>query len=238
MVRIRVAKVQDAAAIARVHVQSGLTTYRGIVPADYPASLSEAAHPLLWQGRLTRNISVFVAEIEGDMVGFARAGAIREPLDAYRAELYTLICSRRCRDSALAWLSYVPSSTISFRKALKACLSGCSKQNRPSASTRRPVPRPLTANRSRLETFCCPKLLLAGPICRTPGRSGSAINPRERLFGPSEEPSRERLTLPPTNPSTIRNDCPTRVRSVTSLPPRILPVPLGADSVQMLHESL
>jgi hypothetical protein len=47
MVLVRAAKEQDASAIAHVHVQSWLTTYSGIVPDDYLASLNEAERVLL-----------------------------------------------------------------------------------------------------------------------------------------------------------------------------------------------
>lgn len=87
---IRLAEVRDAAAIAHVHVQSWLTTYRGLVPEEYLTSLNEAERIPIWKEWLTRDISVFVAEIEGNIVGFAGGGPIREPLAAYDAELYTI----------------------------------------------------------------------------------------------------------------------------------------------------
>jgi GNAT superfamily N-acetyltransferase len=90
MSSIRLAEVRDAAAIARVHVKSWLTTYKGLVPEEYLASLNEAERVPLWQEWLTRDISVFVAENEGKIVGFAGGGPIREPLAAYDAELYTI----------------------------------------------------------------------------------------------------------------------------------------------------
>lgn len=90
MASIRVAEVRDAAAIAHVHVQSWLTTYEGIVPRTYLATLDETERVLLWQEWLTREISVFVAEHEGRVVGFAAGGSIREPLQNYDSELYSL----------------------------------------------------------------------------------------------------------------------------------------------------
>jgi L-amino acid N-acyltransferase YncA len=90
MSSIRLAEMRDAAAIAHVHVQSWLTTYRGLVPEEYLASLNEAERVPLWQEWLTRDIRVFVAEVEGKIVGFASGGPIREPLAAYDAELYTI----------------------------------------------------------------------------------------------------------------------------------------------------
>jgi L-amino acid N-acyltransferase YncA len=90
MASIRLAQVQDAAAIAHVHVQSWLTTYKGMVPAEYLASLREADRVPAWQEWLTRDIGVFVAEVDGKIVGFAAGGPIREPIAAYDAELYSI----------------------------------------------------------------------------------------------------------------------------------------------------
>jgi GNAT superfamily N-acetyltransferase len=90
MAKIRLAEVRDAAAIAHVHVQSWLTTYKGLVPQEYLASLNEAERVPLWQDWLTRGIIVFVAEIEGKVVGFSGGGAILESVKPYEAELYTL----------------------------------------------------------------------------------------------------------------------------------------------------
>ena len=90
MTSIRVAEVRDAAGIAYVHVHSWLTTYEGIVPQDYLATLNEAERVPLWRDWLTRGANVFVAEEQGKVVGFAGGGPIREPLEDYDAELYTL----------------------------------------------------------------------------------------------------------------------------------------------------
>ena len=90
MALIRVAQLQDAAAISHVHVQSWLSTYRGIVPSQYLASLKEADRIPQWQEWLTRDICAFVAEIDGSIVAFAAAGPIREPLASCDAELYSI----------------------------------------------------------------------------------------------------------------------------------------------------
>lgn len=52
--------------------------------------MDEAERVPLWQDWLTRDISVFVAEADGQVVGFAGGGPIREPMQGYDAELYTL----------------------------------------------------------------------------------------------------------------------------------------------------
>jgi GNAT superfamily N-acetyltransferase len=102
MVSIRVARLQDAAAIAHVHVQSWLETYEGIVPKEYLASLNESEWVPLWQDWLTGDSTVLIAEIDGEgVVGFAGGGPIREALDSYDSELYTLYLLRRVQGCGL-----------------------------------------------------------------------------------------------------------------------------------------
>lgn len=75
MMHIRKAAVEDAAAIAKVHVDSWRTTYKGIMPSDYLNSLSYEKRTVLWE----RNIEekgdyVVVAETDiGNITGFGTA---------------------------------------------------------------------------------------------------------------------------------------------------------------------
>jgi L-amino acid N-acyltransferase YncA len=101
MVSIRSAEVQDAAAIAHVHVQSWLTTYAGVVPAEYLASLNVAERIPLWQDWLQRDLCVHVAELEGVVVGFASGGPIREPLGEYKAEMYAIYLLRSAQGDGI-----------------------------------------------------------------------------------------------------------------------------------------
>ncbi|MFT4112359.1 GNAT family N-acetyltransferase [Silvibacterium sp.] len=91
---IRLADMRDAAAIAHVHVQSWLTTYKGLVPDSYLATLQEAERIPLWQKWLALDVDIFVADLDGAVVGFACGSAIREPLRHYDAELYSLYLLR------------------------------------------------------------------------------------------------------------------------------------------------
>ena len=129
MVSIRVAEVRDAAAIAHVHVQSWLTTYRGILPKEYLASLNEAERVPLWQDWLTHDVSVFVAEIDGEVVGFAGGGALREAFQPYDSELYTLYLLREVQARGLgkALLSAVANALM--QKGHKRMLVWVLEQN-------------------------------------------------------------------------------------------------------------
>ena len=92
---IRKADIEDAAAIAHVHVESWKTTYAGIVSDVFLASLNKEVRTQSWQEQiLTANISILVAEDETGIFGFAAGGKIREELDDYDAELYAIYLLR------------------------------------------------------------------------------------------------------------------------------------------------
>lgn len=90
MISIRAATAEDAGAIARVHVESWKTTYSGIVPEAYLAGLDEILRTKLWQEWLAADSLVLVAERNGQVVGFANAGANRAAPEGCDAELYAI----------------------------------------------------------------------------------------------------------------------------------------------------
>jgi ribosomal protein S18 acetylase RimI-like enzyme len=91
---IRFALIQDALAIARVHVASWQTTYRGMVAAEILDNLSVESRFDYWQKFITqaegRQSCLFVAEENDQIVGFCSAGPGREPIPGYTAELYAI----------------------------------------------------------------------------------------------------------------------------------------------------
>jgi GNAT superfamily N-acetyltransferase len=91
---IRTATTADVSAIARVHVESWRTTYKGLVPDDYLASLAYKHRELLWREVLSRPGGqglVYVAEdAPGDIVGFASGGPERSGDPVYTGELYAI----------------------------------------------------------------------------------------------------------------------------------------------------
>jgi GNAT superfamily N-acetyltransferase len=93
-VEIRAAYPSDAAAVAKVHVDSWRTTYRGIVPDDFLAALSYEQRERLWRGILSPASSssfVYVAEDPaGQIVGFASGGPARDADPDYSGELYAI----------------------------------------------------------------------------------------------------------------------------------------------------
>jgi GNAT superfamily N-acetyltransferase len=92
---VRPAEVEDAAAIARVHVATWRSTYRGLLPDDFLASLDEAGYEERWRRILDDGSGrVFVAADGRDVVGFASGGRERAGEGGYAGELYAIYVLR------------------------------------------------------------------------------------------------------------------------------------------------
>jgi GNAT superfamily N-acetyltransferase len=88
---VRAATIDDAAAIARVHVASWRSTYRNLLPADFLDSLTESAYADRWTRFIAEPANrVYVVESEGELVGFASAGHERAGETGYQGELYAI----------------------------------------------------------------------------------------------------------------------------------------------------
>ena len=93
-IRIRKANPADAGLMARVHIDSTRTIYKGIMPDEYLASLSYGDRESRWVQILTADqapTSNLVAETDGgEIVGFDGGGPEREGDSTYRGELYAI----------------------------------------------------------------------------------------------------------------------------------------------------
>jgi GNAT superfamily N-acetyltransferase len=92
---VRRARIEDAAAIARVHVDSWRSTYAGMLPEKMLLRLSSAAHEQRWWrhvlGRFRGRHYVYVVEDPKDgVVGFASGGRTRGRGLDYGGEIYAL----------------------------------------------------------------------------------------------------------------------------------------------------
>jgi ribosomal protein S18 acetylase RimI-like enzyme len=77
--RVETAVLEDAHAIAAVHVASWQVAYAGLLPAEYLASLSVAQREATWKESLERgNPQLLVARSERDVVGFVAFGPSRD----------------------------------------------------------------------------------------------------------------------------------------------------------------
>jgi ribosomal protein S18 acetylase RimI-like enzyme len=98
---VRPAVLDDAAAIARVHVASWRTTYRGLLPDDFLASLGEEPYTDRWRRVIGDGLSrVFVVDEQRrgqprgspdeGVVGFASCGRERAGESGFAGELYAI----------------------------------------------------------------------------------------------------------------------------------------------------
>lgn len=88
MMTIREARLEDAEAIARVHVASWKTTYPGLVPQAHLDALRVEDGIVRWQERLDGHGPLtLVAEDEAAVFGFASGGAMLHPIDGFDGEL-------------------------------------------------------------------------------------------------------------------------------------------------------
>lgn len=93
MTTIRSATPEDAAQIARVHVQTWRSTYPGLVPDSILVGMSVERHEAMWRRSIEHpgGDAVIVAEDAGDgVVGFASCGALRAAKLPFAGEVYTL----------------------------------------------------------------------------------------------------------------------------------------------------
>jgi ribosomal protein S18 acetylase RimI-like enzyme len=88
---IRLALPNDAAEIARVHVDSWRSSYRGLLADEFLDSLSEAGYTDRWRRVIGDGASlVFVVEGADGVVGFASGGRERAGESGYEGELYAI----------------------------------------------------------------------------------------------------------------------------------------------------
>lgn len=93
---IREARLQDAKAIAQVHVNAWKTTYSGILPTAYIERQTYAKRCDRWKKMLEASMTeitdhaIYVAEFEGEIIGFVDGGKQRSANSLYQGEIYAL----------------------------------------------------------------------------------------------------------------------------------------------------
>ncbi len=78
---VRLARIEDAPAIAKIHIKTWQCAYRGQIPDDFLDQLSVEKRTQVWQERLAdenSKIKTLVAEREGVIIGFCSIGPNRE----------------------------------------------------------------------------------------------------------------------------------------------------------------
>jgi ribosomal protein S18 acetylase RimI-like enzyme len=88
---VRPAESEDAGEIARVHVATWRSAYRGLLTDEFLASLSEANYTERWKRVIDEGSNrVFVVEEPDGIAGFASGGRERAGETWFTGELYAL----------------------------------------------------------------------------------------------------------------------------------------------------
>ena len=88
---IREAKSEDVTGIAKVHVDSWRTTYKGIVSDEYLKGLTYESKRKMWESAISRG-GVYVAVNEkNEVVGFSCGGLDQSgDYPSYKGKIYTI----------------------------------------------------------------------------------------------------------------------------------------------------
>ena len=88
---IRPSKSSDAHSMSRIYVQTWQDTYLSVVPYGYLLTMSVSRHEKAFHNELqNRQITSFVAENAGRVIGFITGGHERRGDQIYSGEIYTL----------------------------------------------------------------------------------------------------------------------------------------------------
>ena len=91
-IALRIAKPDDARAIAEIHVAAWRAAYRGLMPDEFLAALSLEERTAMWSGILSRPSPsrVALAEMDGALAGFCSYGPTRDDESPDVAEIYAV----------------------------------------------------------------------------------------------------------------------------------------------------
>ena len=164
---IRRAELNDAAPIARVHVDSWRSSYQGLLPDAYLDTLSEIRVAASWSEilkRRNRSGATFVADAEAEgVVGFADCGPERGGPPA-TGEITTLYLLDEWQQRGLGRRLVATAARHLGRRRRRAPGDlGARQQRRPLASTRRSMATPTASARFASPASNSARSATAGP---------------------------------------------------------------------------
>ena len=103
MATVRKATVEDAVAVARVHVLSWQETYAGIVPQSYLDALNIDTRAKYWATHLQNPdaFDIYVGEVDGEICGIAAGDRAREPEHGYEGEILLIYVLKAAKGKGL-----------------------------------------------------------------------------------------------------------------------------------------
>jgi len=132
---IRTARAGDAAGIAHVHVESWQDAYAGLLPDRHLLRLNAEAQAIGWTRNLMRPeiaARTLVAEIEGEIVGFANFGAAREGRGAEEGGVFMLYVATDWREQGIGRQLVLAAFDALRRQRYAAASIWCLAENAPA----------------------------------------------------------------------------------------------------------
>jgi ribosomal protein S18 acetylase RimI-like enzyme len=133
---VREARIEDARAIAVVHVNTWKTAYRGIVPDSHLDSLLYEKAERTWACAISdpgkRSILRVVEDESGSIVGFAAGGAERTGKYGFSGELYAIYVLPDCQRDGVGHLLVESLASELLRRDMTSMLVWAFKANVPA----------------------------------------------------------------------------------------------------------
>ncbi|MDY0874383.1 GNAT family N-acetyltransferase [Dongia rigui] len=129
---IRLAQAEDAAGIARVHVESWRDAYSGVLPDRHLLNLDPERHAIGWTRSLARaddRRHTLVAVADDEVVGFATFGPAREGRPSAEGEIYMLYVATDWRELGIGRQLVQAAFVAMWEMGSKAASIWCLEEN-------------------------------------------------------------------------------------------------------------
>jgi L-amino acid N-acyltransferase YncA len=121
--QIRAARIEDASAVARVHVDTWRTTYEGIIPQEHLANLSYERAAKGFAKRFEYGESLLVIEEDGvGVIGFAGGGPVLDDTKEYDGQIYAIYILKEWQQKGFGRKLIAEMANLLLQRGMKSLL--------------------------------------------------------------------------------------------------------------------
>jgi ribosomal protein S18 acetylase RimI-like enzyme len=123
LIQISPASVEDAPAIATIHIQAWQAAYKDIIAADYLAALSIEQRTAMWQQKISKGGStLLVAKQNHALLGWLSYGPSRDQdASATEAEIWAIYVASEVWSSGLGSALLLQAKTVLQARGFQTC---------------------------------------------------------------------------------------------------------------------